>query len=84
MSCGLPQNTVGLSLSEAARVAISRVCLDPRFAHAAREIGAVLGSRLESPFPPGPLSAASICLQEAYRTAAFVRCEIVHRARDEA
>lgn len=85
MSCCLPQKTVELKLSEVARMAISLVCLDPRFENAAREIGTVLGSRLASPFPsdPLPLSAALI-LQEACRTAEFVQCEIVHHARDEA
>lgn len=86
MSCGLPQNTAELKLSEVARMAILLVCLDPRFARAAHEIGTVLGSRLASPYPsdPLPLSAALIRLQEACRAAEFVQCEIVHHARDEA
>lgn len=86
MSCCLPQNASEPRLSEVARVAVSLVGLDPRLEKAVREIGAVLGSRLASPFPPDPLplSAALIRLQEACRTAEFVQCEILHHARDEA
>lgn len=86
MSCGLPQNTADLSLSEVARVAISLVCLDPRFENAAREIGTVLGSRLASPLGVDPLSlpVALARLREACREAGFVECEVLRHARDEA
>lgn len=86
MSCCLPAATAELRLSEVARVVISLVCFDPQLEKAAREIGAVLGSRMAAPFPsaPLPLSVALARLREACREAAFVECEVLRHARDEA
>jgi predicted hydrocarbon binding protein len=85
MNSCLLQNTADRSLSEVARVAISLVCLDARFEHAAREIGTVLGSLLAEPFTDSvPLPMALTRLREACCEAGFVQCEVLQQARDTA